>query len=73
MYKLYFSYLDTVLLASYFYGIESELSVFPLKNIMSVNTWTKYEIHFNDTNFMLFKNDEMVIQYRTKKPILGYW
>lgn len=62
-----------VVLSSHLHGIETDFATVPLKNIMSVNKWTKYDVSFNDTIFLVYKNGEKVMEYQPKKPILGYW
>lgn len=40
---------------------------------MSLNTWTKYNIVFNDTVLILYKNDTKLQEYVAETTILAYW
>ncbi|KAJ8939696.1 hypothetical protein NQ314_011038 [Rhamnusium bicolor] len=41
--------------------------------IMTTNSWTKYDILFNESMFDIKKDNQTVLHYKSKTPIIIYW
>lgn len=52
---------------------ELPLTSAQVKPILTTNSWTKYDIIFNETTFILIKDNTTILTYQSPKPILMYW
>lgn len=55
------------------YSKRSILQIESVKNLMTTNSWTKYDIFFNETHFIMKKDNDTILYHKSRKPLLMYW
>ncbi|XP_023312772.1 uncharacterized protein LOC111692874, partial [Anoplophora glabripennis] len=63
----------TIALSNVVDETERLLQKSPVRNIMTTNSWTMYLVSFNESAFIIQKDNQTVLEYKSQKPLVIYW